>query len=114
MGKKNRGKTAAGRSGKGWETATDDRRHGGETATDDRRHGGETATDDRRHDDLAYSAYDGVNHSVRRGEILWFTPDTRKELDSFSRYELQKRIRWLFINVGFLRGLVRNSATLVG
>lgn len=60
------------------------------------------------------SGYDGANASMNRGYIVWPTNDTRLELDSFSRYELQRRIRYLFANAGFLRGFVRNSATLVG
>jgi hypothetical protein len=60
------------------------------------------------------SGYDGANVSVRRGQIFWPSMDTRLELDTFSRRELMRRIRWLCANVGFVRGLVKNSGTLVG
>lgn len=59
------------------------------------------------------SGYDGANISLRRGEVF-IDLDTRRELDSFSRQELMRRVRWLYINVGFVRGIVRNGAALVG
>lgn len=62
----------------------------------------------------AFSGFSGANYSHDRGMIWWPDLDTRNELDSFSREELMRRIRWLFANEGFIRGLVRNAATLVG
>jgi capsid protein len=62
----------------------------------------------------AWSGFSGANYSPDRGIILWPDLDTRNELDSFSRSELMRRIRWLFANEGFIRGLIRNAATLVG
>ena len=59
------------------------------------------------------SGYDGANISLRRGDVF-IDLDTRRELDSFSRQELMRRVRWLYINVGFVRGIVRNGAALVG
>lgn len=64
--------------------------------------------------DTQFSGYDGANLSIRRGQIFWPTLDTRRELDSFSRSELMRRVRWLVANVGFVRALVKNSAFLVG
>lgn len=64
--------------------------------------------------DEQLSAFDGANYSERRGQIIMPSLDTREELDSFSREELTRRVRWLYNNVGFVRGIVRNSATLVG
>lgn len=60
------------------------------------------------------SGYDGANQSIRRGQIWWPTLDTRKEIDSFSRNEITRRVRWLTANVGGVRALVRNGATIVG
>lgn len=60
------------------------------------------------------SGYDGASASIRRGQIFWPTMDTRLELDTFSRRELMRRVRWLCANVGFVKALVRNSGTLVG
>lgn len=60
------------------------------------------------------SGYDGANQSMRRGQIFWPTLDTRKEIDTFSRNEIMRRVRWLYANQGGVRALIRNSATLVG
>ena len=62
----------------------------------------------------SFSGFSGANFSLDRGKVFWPSLDTRMELDSFSRDELIRRIRWLFSNEGFIRGLIRNAATLVG
>jgi capsid protein len=61
-----------------------------------------------------FSGYDGANWSEARGDVWWPTLDARLELDSFSREELLRRIHWLKANFGFIRGLIRNSADLIG
>lgn len=61
-----------------------------------------------------WSGYQGASDSTDRGSIFWPTTDTRLELDSFSRAELLRRIHWLKAHFGFVRGLIRNSADLVG
>lgn len=63
---------------------------------------------------MGFSGYSGANYDPGRGLVWWPSMDTRQELDSFSRTELIRRIRFLFANEGFIRGLIRNSATLVG
>ena len=60
------------------------------------------------------SGWSGANYSPDRGLIFWPTLDTRLEFDSFSRAEIMRRLRWLKANEGFIRGLIRNAATLVG
>lgn len=60
------------------------------------------------------SPYDGANVSERRGHVPWTTLETRLELDSFSRQELVRRVRWLTKNVGFIKGIVNGLADLVG
>jgi capsid protein len=60
------------------------------------------------------SSYDGANWSERRGYVDWSTLDTRIELDSFSRQELIRRVRWLTKNVGFMKGIVNGLSDLVG
>lgn len=62
----------------------------------------------------ARSFYDGANRSIRRGQIFHASTDTRRELDTFSRNELLRRIRWLRANVGFVKALIKNAAGLVG
>lgn len=61
-----------------------------------------------------FSGYDAANWSEGRGDIPWFTLDARLELDSFSRTEILRRVHWLKANFGFIRGLIRNSADLIG
>lgn len=60
------------------------------------------------------SGFDGANHSTARGRIWFPELETRRELDSFSRRELVRRVRFLHANVGFTRGLIRNSADMLG
>lgn len=64
--------------------------------------------------DTALSGYQGANYSLSRGQLFWPTLDTRAELDSFSHFELIRRIRWMAANVGFIKGFIKNAATLVG
>lgn len=61
-----------------------------------------------------FSGYDGASWSESRGDLWWPTLDPRLELDSFSRSEIIRRVHWLKANVGFVRGLIRNSADLIG
>ena len=61
-----------------------------------------------------FSGYDGANWSESRGHLWWPTLDPRLELDSFSREEIVRRIHALKANVGLVRGLIRNSADLIG
>lgn len=61
-----------------------------------------------------FSGYDGANWSEARGDVWWPSLDPRLELDSFSRTEIIRRIHWLKANVGLVRGLIRNSADLIG
>lgn len=60
------------------------------------------------------SGYDGANWSNARGMTWWPSLDPRQELDSFSRTELLRRIHWLKANFGFIRGIIRNTAEMVG
>lgn len=61
-----------------------------------------------------WSGYQGASYSTDRGQVFWPTLETRKELDQFTRQELQRRVRWLVANVGFIKGMVQNAASLVG
>ena len=45
-------------------------------------------------DAAMYSGYDGANPSPLRSQVFWNTLETREELDSFSREELMRRIRF--------------------
>lgn len=61
-----------------------------------------------------FSGYQAASFTGDRGAIFWPTIDTRQELDSFSRLEIIRRIHWLKAHFGFVRGLIKNSADLVG
>jgi capsid protein len=61
-----------------------------------------------------FSGFDGANSSTARGEIWWPDLDTRLELDTFSRQEIQRRIRWAYANTGVVKGFIRNSADFIG
>lgn len=61
-----------------------------------------------------FSGFDGANLSSSRGALWWPDLDTRQELDSFSRQELQRRIRWAYANTGVVKGFIRNSADFIG
>lgn len=58
--------------------------------------------------------YDAADFSSRRGTVKWTSLDTSKEIDAYSRGELLRKGRWLIANTGFGRGLIKNSATLIG
>ena len=61
-----------------------------------------------------FSGFDGASSSHDRGVIWWPTMETRDELDSYSRTELLRKIRWLHANVGIFRGFINNAADLIG
>lgn len=61
-----------------------------------------------------FSGYAAASYSIDRAQLWWPTLNTRDEIDNFSRDEIMRRIRWLCANEGFIKGLIRNSATLVG
>jgi capsid protein len=46
--------------------------------------------------------------------VAWSTTDTREELSGWERGELRRRIHWLKAHFGFARGLINNSADLIG
>lgn len=61
-----------------------------------------------------WSGYAGANWSEKRGLVHWPTMDSRQELDSWSRSELVRRIRFLVGNEGVLKGFVKNAPRFVG
>lgn len=69
---------------------------------------------DSAYNAMGWSGYQGAHLSADRGQVWWPTIDTRLELDSFSRYEILRRIHFLKAHFGYLRGLIRNSADLIG
>lgn len=60
------------------------------------------------------SGYQAAWSTGDRGYVQWPTIDTRQELDSFSRYEIIRRIHFLKAHFGFLAGVINSTADLVG
>jgi capsid protein len=59
--------------------------------------------------------YDAGNiTSPRRGYIAWPSLDTRREFPTYSRYQVLKKARWLYANVGIARRIVNGLADFVG
>lgn len=58
--------------------------------------------------------YDAVNPSTSRGQIAWSSLETSEELPQWAREDLINTGRWLKANVGFVKGLIRNSAMYIG
>lgn len=61
-----------------------------------------------------FSGYDGAAPSTSRGSVFWPTLDTRVELDSYSRQEIIRKIRWGYANVGLIKGFIKNAADFIG
>jgi capsid protein len=61
-----------------------------------------------------FSGFHAANSSGARGEVWWPDMDTRTEMDSWSRYETQRKIRSLYANTGVFRSFVGNGADFIG
>lgn len=61
-----------------------------------------------------FGGYQGARSTTDRGIPNWHTIDTRHELPAWDRLELLKRIHMLKAEFGFARGLINNSADLIG
>lgn len=59
--------------------------------------------------------YDGGNTgSSRRGWVYWPTLDTRKELPTYQRLQILRKVRSFYANVGFTRRIINGLANMVG
>jgi len=63
---------------------------------------------------FGWSGYAGANQSEARGMVNWPTLDSSKELDSWSRSELCRKLAWLYANNGIFKGFIDTSADLMG
>jgi capsid protein len=60
------------------------------------------------------SGFQGADaYNDARGYVYFPTLDTRRELDSFSRYELTRRSRFLYNNVGLIRRVINGISRMV-
>lgn len=62
----------------------------------------------------AMSGWDGANQSQDRGWIYWPSMDSRRDLDSYTRRELARKVRWLCANMGLPNRIVKGLADLLG
>lgn len=62
----------------------------------------------------AYSSFDGANTSPNRGYIYFPNLDTRREIDTYTHWELTKKARWFYANSGFARRAVNGTGQMVG
>ncbi len=62
----------------------------------------------------AWSGYDAANWSQNRGYVYFPTLDSRRDLDSYSLYELTRKSRWLYINSGFATRCIDGPAAMAG
>jgi len=60
------------------------------------------------------SDYQAAGQSPNRGYIMWSTTDTRRQMTSFTRTEILRRVQWLYAHFGFCRRLVNGMARLLG
>jgi hypothetical protein len=56
--------------------------------------------------------YEGSRWSPNRSWVWFPLQDARRDLDRFTRYELNKHARYLYKNSPFIRGLIRRIVTL--
>jgi hypothetical protein len=57
--------------------------------------------------------WNGADFSPDRGYVYWPQDDTRRDLPSFSLYEMRRRSRYLDANVGFVGRINRGIARMV-
>ena len=92
-----------------------------------RRHSPTTATAaadapaNRDHASTAYlmtggmvSGYEAANSSPSRGYLYWPTDNSAQQLNNLTRFEIRRRVQWLYANFGFARRLVKGCAKLIG
>ena len=59
------------------------------------------------------SGYQGANFSTNRGYIYWPTLDPRREIDTYSRLEIARRVHFLCANTGFPKRIIEGLANLI-
>jgi capsid protein len=59
------------------------------------------------------TGYQGAGFSPNRGYVYWPTMDPRREINSFTRLELARRVHFLCANVGFPRRILEGLTNLI-
>lgn len=63
---------------------------------------------------LSGGGFQAASQSTNRGYVYWPTLDTRRQITSFTREEIAKKIQWLYNHFGFIRRLVNGMARMLG
>lgn len=63
---------------------------------------------------LLGSGYQAASQDPSRGYIYWPQTDTRRQITSWTRYEITRRIQFLYAHFGFIRRLVNGMARMLG
>ncbi len=62
----------------------------------------------------AWSGWDAANFSPARGYVYFPTLDTRRDLDSYSVYEMTRKSRWAYDNIGLATRCIDGPANMAG
>jgi hypothetical protein len=60
------------------------------------------------------SGFQAAGQDPARGYIYWPTTDTRRQITSWTRHEVARKIQFLYNHFGFIRRLVNGLATMLG
>jgi hypothetical protein len=63
---------------------------------------------------LMSGGFQAAGQSQSRGYLYWPSLDTRRQLNSYTREEIAKKIEWLYVHFGFFRRLCLGMARMLG
>ena len=63
---------------------------------------------------LGSNGFQAAGQDPARGYIYWPTTDTRRQITSWTRMEVARKIQFLYNHFGFIRRLVNGMATMLG
>lgn len=63
---------------------------------------------------LANGGFQSAGTSDSRGYIYWPTTDTRRQITSWTRFEVARKIQFLYNHFGFIRRLVNGMSRMLG
>lgn len=63
---------------------------------------------------LLGGGFQAASFDAQRGYIYWPQVDTRRQITSWTRYEVARRIQFLYAHFGFIRRLVNGMARMLG
>ena len=63
---------------------------------------------------MGHNGFQAAGASLNRGYIYWPTTDTRRQLTSFTRHEIARKIQFLYNHFGFIRRLVNGMSRMLG